>query len=87
MITKGPQLDKKRTVFTRYQTIVLNVHLIISQKMREKTKRVKLWEEQVSLLKKNDETMPKTTSLEEECGENTPSVASALKRVLSEVFV
>jgi len=36
MITKEPQLDKKRIVFTKYQTILLDVHLIKSQKVREK---------------------------------------------------
>lgn len=71
MITKGPQLDKKRTLFTKYQTIVLNVHLIISQKMREKKQMSRFWEELVSLIKKDDETTPKTASLEGECGENT----------------
>lgn len=44
MITKGPQLDKKRLVFTEYQTILLSVHLIKSQKMRDKNWRIRLWE-------------------------------------------
>jgi len=42
MITKGPELDEKRTVFAKYQTVLLNVHLIESQKMREKQKNKSL---------------------------------------------
>lgn len=64
-------MDKRRIVFKKYKTILLNVHFTISQKMRgNKTERVILNKGFLLPYKKKDGTTSKTASLEE-CREET----------------
>lgn len=64
-------MDKRRIVFKKYKTILLNVHFIIAQKMRRnKTERVILSKEFLLPYKKKAGTTSKPASLEE-CREDT----------------